>query len=302
MIIEALKAFLIGVVEGITEWLPISSTGHMILVDEFVKLDVSPEFLELFLVTIQIGAIFAVLILYFHKLNPLSSKKTAVEKKGTWRLWGMVIIGCIPAAIVGIALDDWFHEHFYNAVTVAIALIVYGVIFIIIERRNRKKAAAEALEIKGKHARVPEEGLRLFKIETVDEIDAKTAIKIGLFQTLSIIPGTSRSGSTIIGGMLTGCSRVAASEFSFFLAIPVMLGWGLLKTVKYLMAMGFTMTSTEVVVLVVGIVTAFIVSVIAIRFLIGYVKKHDFTVFGWYRIVVGIIVLAYFGAQAYGLF
>ncbi len=302
MLIEALKAFLIGVVEGVTEWLPISSTGHMILVDEFVKLDVSPEFLELFLVTIQLGAILAVLILYFHKLNPLSPKKTSVEKKGTWRLWGMVLVGCIPAAIVGITLDDWFHEHFYNAVTVSIALIVYGVVFIVIERRNRKKAHQEATSIKGKHARIPEEGLRLFKIETVDEIDMKTAFKIGLFQMLSIIPGTSRSGSTIIGGMLTGCSRVAASEFSFFLAIPVMLGWGLLKTVKYLMKIGLSMTSTEVVVLVVGIVTAFVVSVIAIRFLIGYVKKHDFTVFGWYRIVVGIVVLGYFGAQAFGLF
>lgn len=323
MLIEALKAFLIGVVEGITEWLPISSTGHMILVDEFVKLQVSEEFLELFLVVIQLGAILAVVILYFHKLNPLSPKKDKVEKKSTWRLWGMVVIGCIPAAVIGILFDDFFHDHFYNAVTVSIALIAYGVVFIVLERFNRKKEelASQGGEIRGKHAKqnvaakqskhakqepgakhgkpVAAEG-SIFKINTVDEIGPLTAFKIGLFQMLAIIPGTSRSGSTIIGGMLTGCSRVAAAEFSFFLAIPVMLGWGVLKVIKYLLRVGLVMTSTEIIVLVVGIVTAFVISVVAIKFLMGYIKKNDFTVFGWYRIVVGIVVLGYFGFQYFG--
>lgn len=298
MLIEALKALLIGIVEGITEWLPISSTGHMILVDEFVKLQVSPEFLELFLVVIQLGAILAVVILYFHKLNPFSPKKTSVEKKSTWRLWGMVVIGCIPAAIIGVLLDDFFNEHFYNAITVATALIIYGVAFIVIERINRKKAAAQAPL--GKHAKKQGEAA-LFKVNTVDDITPATAFKIGLFQMLAIIPGTSRSGSTIIGGMLTGCSRVAASEFSFFLAIPVMLGWGLLKFAKYLMGVGLAMSATEITVLIVGIVTAFVVSVVAIKFLMGYIKKHDFTVFGWYRIVVGIVVLGYFGLKYFGV-
>ncbi|MGI6105911.1 MAG: undecaprenyl-diphosphate phosphatase [Raoultibacter sp.] len=295
MFIEALKAFLIGVVEGITEWLPISSTGHMILVDEFVKLQVSEAFLELFLVVIQLGAIMAVLILYFHKLNPFSPKKDAQEKKGTWRLWGMVLIGCIPAAIIGLALDDWFHEYFYNAVTVAIALIVYGVIFIVIEIFHKRKAARLENASHGKHAKAEGEVQALYKIESVDQIDAKAALKIGAFQMLAIIPGTSRSGSTIIGGLLTGCSRVAASEFSFFLAIPVMFGWGLLKTVKYLGDIGFMMSSTEIMVLGIGIVTAFIVSVISIKFLIGFVKKHSFIAFGVYRIIVGIVVLGFFG-------
>ena len=315
MFIEVIKAIFIGVVEGITEWLPISSTGHMILVDEFVKLQVSDKFLELFLVVIQLGAIMAVLILYFHKLNPFSVRKSAEEKKSTWRLWGMVVIGCLPAAAIGLTLDDFFNEHFYNAWTVAIALIVYGVIFIVLERRNRKRVAeARALAAssvpRGKHARPIEGGAgegdfdedALFKVRTVDDIDWKTALKIGCFQMLAIIPGTSRSGSTIIGGMLCGCSRTAAAEFTFFLAIPVMFGWGVLKTIKYIAAIGFTMTSIEIAVLVVGIVTAFVVSVISIKFRMGYIKKNDFAAFGWYRIVVGIVVLAYFGAKAAGLF
>lgn len=315
MFIEVIKAIFIGVVEGITEWLPISSTGHMILVDEFVKLQVSDKFLELFLVVIQLGAIMAVLILYFHKLNPFSPRKSAQEKKSTWRLWGMVIIGCLPAAAIGLTLDDFFNEHFYNAWTVAIALIVYGVIFIVLESRNRRRVAeARALAVaesapRGKHARLDladaEDGFdedSLFKVRTVDEIDWKTALKIGCFQMLAIIPGTSRSGSTIIGGMLCGCSRTAAAEFTFFLAIPVMFGWGVLKTIKYIAAIGLTMTSIEIAVLVVGIVTAFVVSVISIKFLMGYIKKNDFAAFGWYRIAVGIVVLAYFGAKAAGLF
>ena len=308
MFIEALKALFIGVVEGITEWLPISSTGHMILVDEFVKLQVSSKFLELFLVVIQIGAIMAVLILYFHKLNPFSPRKTQPEKKSTWRLWGMVVIGCIPAAVIGFLLDDFFNEHFYNAWTVAVALIVYGVIFILLERHNRKRMRAylEAHRPRGRHARaaapdsdeaVAEAEAALYKVQTVDDIDWKTALKIGCFQMLAIIPGTSRSGSTIIGGMLCGCTRTAAAEFTFFLAIPVMLGWGLLKSVKYVLAMGLAMTTTEIVVLAVGIVTAFVVSVISIKFLMGYIKKNDFTAFGVYRIIVGVVVLGYFGAK-----
>lgn len=304
-LIEILKAFLIGVVEGITEWLPISSTGHMILVDEFVKLQVSDAFRELFLVVIQIGAILAVIILYFHKLNPLSPKKTAPEKRETWHLWGMVVIGCIPAAIIGIAFDDFFTEHFHNAWTVAAALIVYGIVFIVLERHNRKREAAYLAEVAphGKHARVAsgDDGddaeMALFRVKTVDDIDWKTALKIGLFQVLAIVPGTSRSGSTIIGGMLCGCSRTAAAEFTFFLAIPIMFGWGLLKTVKYVLELGFAMSGTEIGVLVTGVVTAFVVSIISIKFLMGYIKKNDFTAFGVYRIVLGVLVLGYFGAR-----
>ncbi|HJH44032.1 MAG TPA: undecaprenyl-diphosphate phosphatase [Rubneribacter badeniensis] len=309
MIFEALKALLVGIVEGITEWLPISSTGHMILVDEFVKLQVSDDFLALFLVVIQLGAILAVLILYFHKLNPFSPRKTQVEKRGTWRLWGMVAIGCIPAAIVGFALDDWVNEHFYNKVTVAVALIAYGVVFIVIERRNRRRlreAEAALAQPRGRHARpsygdvTDEAEAQLFKITDVDDIDWKTALKIGCFQVLAIIPGTSRSGSTIIGGMLCGCSRTAAAEFTFFLAIPIMFGWGLVKCAKFFAA-GLVMTNVEIVVLVVGIVSAFAMSVIAIKFLMGYIKKNDFTAFGWYRIVVGVLVLAYFAFESMGM-
>ncbi|OUO89624.1 undecaprenyl-diphosphatase [Gordonibacter sp. An230] len=309
MIIEALKALLVGIVEGITEWLPISSTGHMILVDEFVKLQVSDDFLAMFLVVIQIGAILAVLILYFHKLNPFSPRKTQEEKRSTWRLWGMVAVGCIPAAIVGFALDDWVNEHFYNKVTVAVALIAYGVVFIVLERRNRRRlreAEAALAAPRGRHARssrgdaADEAEAQLFRITDVGDIDWKTALKIGCFQVLAIIPGTSRSGSTIIGGMLCGCSRTAAAEFTFFLAIPIMFGWGLVKCVKFFAA-GLAMTSVEVVVLVVGIVSAFAMSVVAIKFLMGYIKKNDFTAFGWYRIVVGVLVLAYFAFESMGM-
>lgn len=309
MIFEALKAFLLGIVEGITEWLPISSTGHMILVDEFVKLQVSDEFLALFLVVIQLGAIMAVLILYFHKLNPFSPKKTRVEKKSTWRLWGMVLIGCIPAAIIGILFDDWVNEHFYNKVTVAAMLILYGIVFIVLERRNRRRlqeAEASLAVPHGRHVRVDATDVAaqaeasIFKITSVDNIDWKTALKIGAFQVLAIIPGTSRSGATIIGGMLSGCSRTAATEFTFFLAIPIMFGWGLVKALKFVLA-GLAMTTTEIVVLVVGIVTAFVMSVIAIKFLMGYIKKNDFTAFGWYRIVVGVLVLGYFAFETMGM-
>lgn len=309
MIIEALKSLLIGIVEGITEWLPISSTGHMILVDEFVKLQVSDAFLALFLVVIQLGAILAVLILYFHKLNPFSPKKTSVEKKSTWRLWGMVAIGCIPAAIIGILFDDWVNEHFYNKVTVAAMLILYGIVFIVLERRNRRRLreAEAALEApRGRHARASQADLAeeaeasVFKITNVDDIDWKTALKIGCFQVLAIIPGTSRSGATIIGGMLSGCSRTAAAEFTFFLAIPIMFGWGLVKALKFFVA-GLVMTQVEIVVLVVGIVSAFAMSVVSIKFLMGYIKKNDFTAFGWYRIIVGVLVLGYFAFESMGM-
>ena len=296
MIIELLKAFVIGLVEGITEWLPISSTGHMILVDEFLKLDVSDSFLAMFLVLIQIGAILAVIILYFNKLNPFSGKKTPEERRGTWRLWGMVVIGCIPAAIVGIALDDWVNEHFYNAWVVALALIAYGIVFILLERRNRN-IERRALARRGLPAEHGGAKGTPFRIQTVDEIDVPTALKIGLFQCLAIIPGTSRSGSTIIGGMLFGCSRTAAAEFTFFLAIPIMFGWGLVKAVKFFAA-GLAMTSVEIAVLAVGVVTSFVVSIISIKFLMSYIKRNDFTAFGVYRIIVGIIVLAYFGMKA----
>ncbi len=308
MIIEFLKALLIGIVEGITEWLPISSTGHMILVDEFVHLDVSDQFLALFLVVIQIGAILAVIIMYWHKLNPFSSTKTAYEKRATWHLWGMVVVGCIPAAIVGFALDDWVNEHFYNKVVVAIALIAYGVIFIFLERRNRERLE-HAIRVHRRNARRRGEDASLeridpdelvFDVTSVDDIDWKLALKIGLFQCLAIIPGTSRSGSTIIGGMLFGCSRTAAAEFTFFMAIPVMLGWGLVKVVKFILA-GVAMTGTEIGVLIIGVVSAFIMSVVSIRFLMGYIKKNDFTVFGYYRIVVGIIVLLYFVGETIGI-
>ena len=308
MIIEFLKALLIGIVEGITEWLPISSTGHMILVDEFVHLDVSDQFLALFLVVIQIGAILAVIIMYWNKLNPFSSTKTAYEKRATWHLWGMVVVGCIPAAIVGFALDDWVNEHFYNKVVVAIALIAYGVIFIFLERRNREKLdhAMRMYQRKARRngrdaslERIDPDEL-VFDVTSVDDIDWKMALKIGLFQCLAIIPGTSRSGSTIIGGMLFGCSRTAAAEFTFFMAIPVMLGWGLVKVVKFVLA-GVAMTGIEIGVLIIGVVSAFIMSVVSIRFLMGYIKKNDFTVFGYYRIVVGIIVLLYFVGETIGI-
>ena len=290
-IIEPLKALFLGIVEGITEWLPISSTGHMILVDEFIKLNVSADFLELFLVVIQIGAILAVIVIYFTKLNPFSTKKTPIEKKATWRLWGLVVVSCTPAAVVGLSLDDFFNEHFYSAWTVAVALIVYGIIFIVIETKKGKQDDFFIRNYTG------EEPLRLNKVETVEELDLKTAFIIGCFQCLAIIPGTSRSGSTIIGGMLAGCSRVAATEFTFFLAIPVMFGWGALKTLKMILK-GAAMTTTEIGVLIVGIVSAFVVSVIAIKFLLKYIKAHDFKAFGVYRIIVGVIVITYFGVKA----
>lgn len=278
MFLEMLKAFFFGLVEGITEWLPVSSTGHLVLFNNFITMDVSAEFMEMFTVVIQLGAIMAVIILYFSKLNPFSRKKTPQQRKGTWSLWGKVVVGCIPAAIVGVLLDDWADANLYNAVVIAAALIIYGVIFIVMERLNKKQ---------GTHSRQ--------RVQEVDELDLLTAFKIGCFQCLAIVPGTSRSGSTIIGGLLCGCSRVAASEFSFFMAIPVMFGWSVLKIAKLVLG-GVVLTTTELAVGAVGLVVAFVTSVLSIKFLMGYIQKHDFGVFGWYRIALAIVVLvAVFG-------
>lgn len=271
--LEILKAILIGIVQGITEWLPVSSTGHMILLNEFIKLDVSEAFFELFEVVIQFGSILAVIILFFDKLNPFSKKKDGEMKKKTWTLWLKVIVAVLPAAIIGLPLDDWFQAHFYNYIAVSVALIVYGVLFIVIERRNKNKPK---------------------KYEDVYDIDYPTALKIGCFQVLSIIPGTSRSGSTILGASLVGVSRTAAAEFSFFMAIPVMLGASAYKVLKYIVKVGVALTSTEIIVLIVGTLTAFLVSVAVIKFLMDFVRKHSFESFGWYRIALGTVVIIYF--------
>jgi len=284
-VIELLKALVIGIVQGITEWLPISSTGHMILVDEFMTLNVSPEFWKLFLVVIQFGSILAVIILYFHKLNPFSRKKTRDQRRSTLRLWAKVIVGCIPAAIIGGLFDDWFEEHFFNAVTVATALVIYGVAFIVIERIKKPS-------LEGAHAR--KTALHTDRITDVDELGFGRALGVGLFQCLAIVPGTSRSGSTILGGRILGISREAAAEFSFFLAIPVLFGWSLLRAVKAFVLDSIVLTTTEWGVFAVGILVAFLVSIAAIKFLMGFIKNHSFEVFGWYRIVLGIVVLAFF--------
>ena len=274
--LEILKAILFGIVEGITEWLPVSSTGHLILLEEFIRLDVSPEFFEMFEVVIQLGAILAVVILFFHKLNPFSPKKDTVQKKDTWTLWFKVIVAVIPSAVLGLLLDDWMDAHLYNYLVVAIALIVYGVAFLFVEKHNAKKR---------------------FRVNDVHAIDYKTALLIGAFQVLSLIPGTSRSGSTILGASLLGVARPAGAEFSFYLAIPTMLGASALKAVKYLlecMETNVFPSSTELVVLVVGSVVSFLVSLAVIKGLMAFVRKHSFSAFGWYRIALGLIVVAYF--------
>lgn len=271
-IFEILKTIFIGIVEGITEWLPISSTGHMILVDEFINLDVSPEFMELFLVVIQLGAICAVPVLFFSKLNPFSNRKTAAERKSTWNLWGKVVVGVLPAAILGFLFDDVFDKYFYNYVVVAVALIVYGVAFILVEKYKSGKE---------------------YRIESIDELTYRDAAMIGCFQVLSLIPGTSRSGSTILGGMLCGVSRVASAEFSFFMAIPIMAGASLLKILKFLLE-GFSASSGELILLGVGLIVSFGVSLVAIKFLMEFVKRHSFSPFGVYRIVLGVLVLGFF--------
>ncbi|MBS6628127.1 MAG: undecaprenyl-diphosphate phosphatase [Clostridiales bacterium] len=270
-IIELLKALLLGIVEGITEWLPISSTGHMILLDEFLKLNVSAAFKDMFLVVIQLGAILAVVVLYFKKLWPFAmrDKKPVLEKEKV-SMWLKIIVSCVPAAIVGLLFDDQLEALFYNWQTVALMLVVFGIAFIIIEKYNKKKEPT---------------------VHSIRDLSYKAAFIIGLFQLIAaVFPGTSRSGATIVGALLIGVSRTVAAEYTFFLAVPVMFGASALKLVKF----GFDFTSFELAVLAVGLISAFVVSILAIKFLMGYIKKHDFTVFGWYRIVLGVAVTAYF--------
>lgn len=269
---EILKAIVLGITEGITEWLPISSTGHMILLDEFIRLDVSAEFLSMFFVVIQLGAIMAVPVLFWDRINPFSVKKSSSEKKQILDTWGKVLVGSIPAAVLGFLLDDLLDRYLYNFVVVAAALVVYGISFIFVE-----KSRAESKN-------------NILSIETMSYVDA---LKIGAFQSLSLVPGTSRSGSTILGGMLIGVSREASAEFSFFMAIPVMLGASALKIVKFMLA-GFVATKDEILLLFVGMIVSFAVSFFVIRFLMDYVKRHDFSLFGYYRILLGIAVLIYF--------
>ncbi len=266
--VELLKTVILGVVEGLTEWLPISSTGHMILVDEFIKLDVSKAFMDMFLVVIQLGAILAVVVLNFEKLNPFSSWKSRSEKRATIDLWAKVIVACIPAAVIGLLFNKYMEEHFMTAPVVATTLIFYGIMFIVVENYNKHRQP---------------------RVRDLDRLDYKTAFIIGLFQVLSLVPGTSRSGATILGGILFGTSRYVAAEFTFFLAIPVMFGASLLKIVKF----GWHYTGAEILIMVVGMATAFVVSIASIKFLLRYIKNNDFKAFGWYRIVLGIIVIAY---------
>lgn len=268
-LLEILKVIFLGIVEGITEWLPISSTGHMILVDEFIKLDVTPEFLEMFLVVIQLGAILAVIFLFWGKLFPFQFHKKPIIKMDIMTLWFKIVVAVLPAAVIGILFDDFLNDTFYNPVTVSITLIVYGVLFIVIENRNKRTRP---------------------RITKLSEVTYQTAVMIGIFQILALIPGTSRSGATILGAILIGTSRFVAAEFTFFLAIPVMVGASLLKIYKF----GFDFSGNEILTLILGMLTAFVVSILAIKFLMGYIKKHDFKAFGIYRIVLGIIVLIYF--------
>ena len=276
-IIEILKVVFLGIVEGVTEWLPISSTGHMLLVDEFIQLNASESFKEMFFFVIPLGAILAVVVLFWGKMWPFKKKDTddgvngagSILRKDVWSLWFKVVVACIPGAVVTIAFDDYIEAHLHTPFVIAMTLIIYGIAFIFIERWNKN--------------RIP-------KVEILSDITYMTAFLIGLFQVLSIIPGTSRSGATIVGALLIGVSRVAAAEFTFFLAVPVMFGMSALKMVK----MGFAMTGAEAVILILGMAVAFIVSLIVIKFLMGYIKKHDFQIFGWYRIVLGILVLLYF--------
>jgi len=273
-IFEIIKAFIFGIVEGITEWLPISSTGHMILLDEFLKLNVTDAFKEMFLVVIQLGAILAVVFLFWGKLFPFSFKKGNFIKKDIFSMWFKIIVACVPAAAVGLLFDDKLNELFYNYQTVSIMLILFGILFIIIENRNKNKKP---------------------KINSLSEITYTLALIIGFFQLIAaVFPGTSRSGATIVGGLLIGISRTVAAEFTFFLAVPVMLGASLLKIVKF----GFVFTRIETAILLTGFLTAFLVSIVVIKFFMGYIKKHDFKIFGWYRIILGAIVLTYFGINA----
>ena len=271
-LLEFLKVVFLGIIEGITEWLPISSTGHMLLVDEFLQLSASDEFKEMFFVVIQLGAILAVVLLFWKKMWPFrlgESKRTVVVRKKVFSVWFKVIVACVPGAIVTLLFDDFIEAHLHTPFVIAAALIVYGVAFIVVEKRNRTCKP---------------------KIGKLSEIDYKTALLIGLFQVLSIIPGTSRSGATIIGALIIGVSRTAGAEFTFFLAVPVMFGLSFIKLLKF----GLAFTGTELAILLVGSVSAFLVSLFVIKFLMNYIKKHDFTVFGWYRIALGIVVMLYF--------
>lgn len=268
-LIEIIKVVILGIVEGITEWLPISSTGHLILVDEFIKLQMTADFKEMFDVVIQLGAIMAVVVLYFHKLNPFSPKKRRKEKMETMQIWFKVVVAVLPSAVIGLLFDDWLNAHLYKPMVVALMLIIYGILFIIVENRNKRRRAS---------------------IVDFEDLSYATAIGIGVFQVLALIPGTSRSGATILGGILLGCSRYVAAEFSFFLGIPTMFGASLLKLVKF----GFAFTGQQLFVLILGMVVSFVVSVIAIKFLLNYIKNNDFKAFGIYRIVLGILVILYF--------
>lgn len=269
ILIEILKAALLGLVQGITEWLPISSTGHMILVEEFIQLQASTAFKEMFFVVIQFASILAVILIYFNKLNPFAPSKNTREKKKTWDIWFKVLVGVIPAGVIGVLFEDKIQSLFYNWQTVSIALIVYGILFIVIEKRNEHKRS---------------------RINTFEQLDYQTALMIGFFQVLALIPGTSRSGATIIGAILIGTSRAVAAEYSFFLSIPVMVGASLLKLRKF----GFVFTQLELIILLTGMVISFVVSVIAIKFLMSYIRRNDFKAFGWYRIILGLLVISYF--------
>ncbi len=305
-LVELLKAALYGLVEGITEWLPISSTGHMLLLKPFVTLDVSKDFWDMFLVVIQLGAILAVCVLFFYQLNPLSPGKTPDERRGTWGLWAKIVVACLPAAAIGIPLDDWMEDHLGGPLVIATTLIAYGVAFVVIENLRSRRARRVAQEISSaaapRHMSVssaaPERSLAELadtdaRVQDISELDWKTAIGIGLFQVLSMVPGTSRSGSTIIGGLILGCSRTVAAEFTFYLAVPVMVGASGLRLVKFFLK-GNSFTGAEAAILGVGCLVAFLVSIAAVRFLMGFIKKHDFKPFGWYRILLGVAVIVYF--------
>ena len=272
-ILEILKVIVLGMVEGFTEWLPISSTGHLILVEDLIRPEVSAEFMEMFRVVIQLGAILAVVVMYFRRLNPFDPGKSRRQRAATWQLWMKILIACFPAAILGFLLDDWLDEHLFNGFVVALMLVLYGILFLVIENRNRFRQPV---------------------ITKMPEMNWQIALYIGMFQCLALIPGTSRSGATILGAMLMGCSRKVSAEFSFFLGIPVMLGASVLKIAKF----GFHFTGAEFFYLILGMVVAFIVSVYSIRFLLGWIRKNDFKPFGYYRIVFGVIVLIWYGISS----
>lgn len=277
-LIEILKVVILGIIQGITEWLPISSTGHMILADTFLQLQQPKDFMDMFYVVIQLGSILAVVVLYFNKLNPFSRAKSRAERLSTFQLWFKVIVAILPIGVIGLLVDDWVTEHFYTPTVIAIALIFYGVLFILLEKRNHRVKP---------------------RIRNFEQLSYRTAVCIGILQLLAIIPGTSRSGSTILGAMLLSCSRFVATEFSFFMAIPVMFGASGYKILKFILKTGLaSITGFQWGLLLIGSLVAFVVSLFAIKFLMNFIRKHDFTAFGWYRIVLGIIVSLFFGAKA----